>query len=79
MQRWCFAVTASRVEGTVRNTHICPGVLEARSRAEAEGLAWQLARKGYPAAEGWRDHFAVVDDAAKTTDPGKPVEFGPTP
>lgn len=64
--KFACGVTARRNGPTNHSVFL----VEAVSQAEAEGLALAIARKCYPADEGWYSHHAVVcrDDNVVTLD-----------
>lgn len=60
MSKWALSLICSRPAGTGHDVNHWPVVVEARSKAEAEGLGVRIARKLHPAATGWSYHHCAA-------------------
>jgi hypothetical protein len=78
MTKYACAVMVNRKRDDGELFRIVPFVVEATTRAEAIGLAYQVAEKAYPGSAGWGGYLVVVTsaDLIVTPETVEPVEAG---
>jgi hypothetical protein len=71
--KFACSLMATRNVGSEFTTGHTVCMVHASTRYEASGKAMAIAKKAYPAAEGWNSHHVAVCPETHVVDPDSPI------